>query len=42
MPLLLEAVGLLRKVRKARATQSHEFDVDAWHREIRELLEKLS
>lgn len=41
MPTLLEAVELLQEVRKARATQDHEFDVDAWHRKVKALLESL-
>ena len=41
MPTLLEAVELLETVSSARACQDHEFDVDAWFKQVRSLLEKL-
>ena len=41
MSTLLEAVELLETVSSARACQDHEFDVDAWFKQVRSLLEKL-
>ena len=41
MPTLLEAIDLLETVSSARACQDHEFDVDAWFKQMRSLLEKL-
>lgn len=41
MPTLLEAIDLLETVGSARACQDHEFDVDAWFKQVRSLLEKL-
>ena len=38
MPTLLEAIDLLETVSSARACQDHEFDVDAWFRQVRSLL----
>ena len=38
MPTLLEAVELLETVSSARACQDHEFDVDAWFKQVRSLL----
>ena len=38
MPTLLEAVELLETVGSARACQDHEFDVDAWFKQVRSLL----
>lgn len=38
MPQLLEAVDLLETVGSARACQDHEFDVDAWFKQVRSLL----
>lgn len=38
MPDLLEAIDLLETVSSARARQDHEFDVDAWFRQVRSLL----
>ena len=40
-PTLIEAVELLEDVSVARARQDHEFDVDAWFKQVRNLLEKL-
>jgi len=40
-PTLVEAVELLNEVSVARASQDHEFDVDAWFVQVRALLEKL-
>lgn len=40
MPNLLEAIDLLETVSSARARQDHEFDVDAWFKQVRSLLEK--
>ena len=41
MPTLLEAVELLETVGSARACQDHEFDVDAWFKQVRSLLGNL-
>ena len=38
MPTLLEAIDLLETVSSARACQDHEFDVDAWFKQVRSLL----
>ena len=38
MPTLLEAVELLETVSSARACQDHEFDVDAWFKQVRSIL----
>ena len=38
MPQLLEAIDLLETVSSARACQDHEFDVDAWFKQVRSLL----
>ena len=38
MPTLLEAIDLLETVSSARACQDHEFDVDAWFKQVRNLL----
>ena len=38
MPTLLEAIDLLETVGSARACQDHEFDVDAWFKQVRSLL----
>ena len=38
MPTLLEAIDLLETVSSARACQDHEFDVDAWFKQVRRLL----
>ena len=41
MPTLLEAIDLLETVGSARACQDHEFDVDAWFKQVRSLMFKL-
>ena len=41
MPTLLEAAELLETVSSARACQDHEFDVDAWFKQVRSLLGNL-
>lgn len=41
MPTLLEAVELLETVSSARACQDHEFDTDAWFRQVRRILKDL-
>lgn len=41
MPTLLEAIDLLETVSSARACQDHEFDVDAWFKQVRSLLGNL-
>ena len=41
MPTLLEAIDLLETVSSARACQDHEFDVDAWFKQVRSLMFKL-
>ena len=41
MPQLLEAIDLLETVSSARACQDHEFDVDAWFKQVRRLLGNL-
>lgn len=41
MPTLLEAIDLLETVGSARACQDHEFDVDAWFKQVRSLMYKL-
>lgn len=38
MPTLLEAIDLLGTVSSSRACQDHEFDVDAWFKQVRSLL----
>ena len=41
MPQLLEAVELLETVSSARACQDHEFDTDAWFKQVRRILKDL-
>ena len=41
MPQLFEAAELLEKVSSARACQDHEFDLDAWFKQVRSLLGNL-
>ena len=38
MPTLLEAIDLLETVSSARACQDHEFDTDAWFKQVRRIL----
>ena len=38
---LLEAVELLETVSSARACQDHEFDTDAWFKQVRRILKDL-
>ena len=40
-PPLLEAVDLLETVSSARACQDHEFDTDAWFKQVRRILKDL-